>query len=177
MRSFFFVLLFCLLFSAGCRTGGGDAWHFSEEDSGLSLDVRVGDEIFITLQEEDSEEDSSSYFWKQAQPVNPKVLLTGGIKRGMAKRNGTGPDLRVVQYRFLVIGEGYSGVSLEYRASDAPDVSDVQKRFDLLVKSKGKPLELKDIFEDGPPPDTMTDSKGNVVPKPAELPGSPNSRK
>ena len=173
MRSFFCALLFSLLLSAGCRTGGGDAWHFSEDDSGLSLDARVGDEIFITL----PEEDSSAYFWKQAQPVNPKVLLTGDMKRGTAKKNGTGPDLRVVQYRFLVIGEGYSGVSLEYRASDAPDASPASKRFDLLVKSQGKPLELKDIFEDGPPPDTMTDSKGNVVPKPAELPGSPNSRK
>lgn len=172
MKFFHPAVFLGLFLAAGCAAGGGTAWHFSEDDSGMVLDAQVGDEIFITL----PAGDDPACFWKQAQPVNPKVLLTYDMKRGTAKKNHEGPDLRVVQYRFRVIGEGFSGVSLE---RDPPEDGGLQPgpvRFDLLVKSKGKPLELKDIFEEGPPPDTMTDSKGNVLPKPAELPGAPGGR-
>lgn len=172
MKSFHPAVFLSLFLAAGCASGGGTEWHFSEDDSGMILEARVGDEIFVTL----PAGDDPACFWKQIQPVNPKVLLSYDMKRGTAKKNHQGPDVRVVQYRFRVIGEGFSGVSLERGMSDGGELPSGPVRFDLLVKSKGKPLELKDIFEEGPPPDTMTDSKGNVLPKPAELPGSPRGR-
>ncbi len=161
------ILFACavLILLAGCSYFEPAEYHFSEEATGLTQDVRVGDLITVTL----PAGDDPACFWKPGKGLNPDVLLTLDIIQGKARKHNTGPLIPVIQFRYRVLAEGFSGIALEYEGPVNEDGESESKRFNLLVRATGKPLELQDIFEEGKPPEIMTDSKGNIIPKTANL--------
>ena len=135
-------------------------FDFSADLSGETLDCTAGDLIAVTL----PTGNETDYFWKEAKPVDPAVLMRLDIKQGKAENLKTGKMENVIQYQYRVTNRGFGGISLEFSNG-----TQIKKRFDLLIRAKGKPVQLEDMFKDGPPPDTMVDSKGNVHQKPKHL--------
>lgn len=152
-----------LILLTGCFTPTPVQYDFAPAQSGATLDCRAGDLITVTLPVNG---DTSGLFWREAKPVNPNVLIRTDIVQGKAENLATKKMEKVIQYRYRVTNGGFAGISLEYSDRHGSQVRD---RFDLLVRAEGKPVQLEDLFKDGPPPETMTDSKGNVVEKPRHL--------
>lgn len=158
----FFLLLFSAASALLCTACGHIPVNFeySADRSGETLDCTAGDRISVTL----PAGNKIDYFWREAKPVDPSVLMRLDIKQGKAKNLKTGKTENVIQYQYRVTNSGFAGVSLEYSNGYS-----VEQRFDLLVRAKGKPIQFEDMFKDGPPPDTMVDSKGNVHKRPKHL--------
>lgn len=149
-----------ILFTAACAHTPVQ-YDFSAERSGETLDCTAGDLITVTL----PKSRKTDFFWKEAKPVDPAVLMRLDIKQGKAKNLHTGKTENVIQYHYRVTNRGFGGISLE-----CSNGQKVEQRFDLLIRAKGKPVQFEDMFKDGgPPPDTMVDSKGKVHQMPKHL--------
>lgn len=151
--------LLLLLLTAACAHSPV-RYDFSVERSGATLDCIAGDLITVTL----PASKKNDFFWKEAKPVDPAILMRLDIKQGKAKNLKTGKTENVIQYHYRVTNSGFGGISLE-----CSNGHKVDQRFDLLVRAQGKPIQFEDMFKDGPPPDTMVDSKGNVHKLPKHL--------
>lgn len=153
------VSLLLILITAACAHTPV-RFDYSVERSGETLDCMAGDLITVTL----PASKKTDFFWKEAKPVDPSVLMRLTIKQGKAENLKTGVAENVIQYHYRVTNKGFAGISLE-----CSNGHKIEKRFDLLVRAKGKPVQFEDMFKDGPPPDTMVDSKGNVHKMPKHL--------
>lgn len=151
---------FALLLLAAACAHTPVQFDYSVEQSGETLDCTAGDLITVTL----PASSKTDFFWKEAKPVDPAILMRLTIKQGKAENLKTGKTENVIQYQYRVTNSGFGGISLE-----CSNGHQIDQRFDLLVRAKGKPIQFEDMFKDGPPPDTMVDSKGRVHKLPKHL--------
>ena len=158
-----------LLLSAGCSLFFGEEEHRLElEDSGSTLEVRTGDTIIVTL----PRDPRSGRAWRVVAPPHSAVLAKTDVRRGKTFRSGDSDHpMEAVQFFYRAVGPGYAGISLERKGpADETGMRGPTERFNLLVHAEGEKLSPGNIFqEDDNVPETMTDSKGNVVPKPGHL--------
>ena len=158
MKHLSLLLLLPLLLS-GCGMFGPSEYVFDPGSSGSTAEVRTGDRILVILP---SDRDPA-LFWKTAAPPDPKVLMRLSVRSGKIRKND-GPEFYAVEYAYRVVGPGFAGIALERNGKGG------RERFNLLIRAEGEPQKAEDIFGEGEkPPDTMTDSKGNVVKKPKNL--------
>ena len=144
---------------------GPEEYVFDSGSSGSTAEVRTGDRIVVILPSEKAPE----RFWKTAAPSDPKVLLRLSVRSGKTSKNG-GPEFYAVEYTYRVVGPGFAGIALERNGPPDAEGRRTRERFNLLVRAEGEPRQAEDIFEKGEkPPETMTDSQGNVVERPKNL--------
>jgi len=161
-----------LTLAAGCSLFGEQEHNLSLEDSGATLEMRTGDRIIVTL----PRDPRVGRAWRVVSPPHSAVLAQTDVRRGKTSR-ADDPDrtMDAVQFFYRVVGPGYAGISLERKGP--PDESGVHgpaERFNVLIHAEGDKVSPGNIFKDDDDvPDTMTDSKGNVVPKPGHLLDAP----
>ena len=157
-----------LLLISGCSLFGEQEHSLSLEDSGSTLEVRTGDRILVTL----PWDPRSGRAWRVVAPPHTAVLARVDVRRGKTSRSDD-PDrtLDAVQFFYRVVGPGYTGISLERKGpADENGVRGPMERFNVLIHAEGERVSPGNIFEDDDDiPDTMMDSKGNVVPRPGHL--------
>lgn len=157
-----------LLTCAGCSLFGEQEHHLSLEDTGSTLEVRTGDRILVTL----PRDPRRGRAWRVVTPPHSAVLARIDVRRGKTSRSDD-PERTIdaVQFFYRAIGPGYAGIALERKGlADENGVRGPTERFNVLVHAEGERVSPGNIFEDDDDiPDTMTDSKGNVVPKPGHL--------
>lgn len=157
-----------LLTGAGCSIFGEQEHNLSLEDTGSTLEVRTGDRIVVTL----PRDPRRGRAWRVASPPHSAVLARIDVRRGKTSRSDD-PERTIdaVQFFYRAIGPGYAGIALERKGlADENGVRGPTERFNVLVHAEGERVSPGNIFKDDDDiPDTMTDSKGNVVPKPEHL--------
>lgn len=157
-----------LLTVSGCSLFGEQEHSLSLEDTGSTLDVRTGDRILVTL----PLDRRSGRAWRVASPPHTAVLAQIDVLRGKTSRSDE-PDqtMDAVQFIYRVVGPGYAGIALERKGlADENGVRGPSERFNVLIHAEGERISPGNIFKDDDDvPETMTDSKGNVVPKPGHL--------
>lgn len=157
-----------LLLISGCSLFGEQEHSLSLEDTGSTLDVRTGDRILVTL----PRDPRTGRAWRVAAPPHSAVLARVDVRRGKTSRaDDPGQSMDAVQFFYRVVGPGYAGISLERKGpADENGVRGPSERFNVLIHAEGERVSPGNIFEDDDDiPQTMTDSKGNVVPKTGHL--------
>ena len=157
-----------LLLLSGCSFFGEQEHSLSLEDTGSTLDVQTGDRIIVTL----PRDPRSGRAWRVVTPPGAAVLARIDVRRGKTSR-ADDPErtMDAVQFFYRVVGPGYAGISLERKGpADENGVRGPSERFNVLIHAEGDRVSPGNIFEDDDDiPQTMTDSKGNVVPKTGHL--------
>lgn len=157
-----------LMTAAGCSLFGEQEHSLSLEDTGSTLDVRTGDSILVTL----PRDPRSGRAWRVVSPPHAGVLVRTDVRRGKTSRaDDPEQTMDAVQFFYKVVGPGYAGIALERKGpADENGVRGPSERFNVLIHAEGERVSPGNIFKDDDDiPNTMTDSKGNVVPKPGHL--------
>ena len=156
------------LLLSGCFFGE-EEYNLDLDDTGSTLDVRTGDRIVVTL----PRDPRSGRAWREVSPPHTAVLARIDIRRGKTSRTGdSDQEVDAVQFFYKAVGPGFAGISLERKGpADESGVRGPTERFNVLVRAEGDRISPGNIFHDDDEdvPQTMTDSKGNVVPKPGHL--------
>lgn len=171
-----------LLLLPGCSLFGEQEHCLSLEDSGATLNVQTGDRIIVTL----PRDHRSGRAWRVVAQPHAAVLVQTDVRRGKTSRiDDPEQTMDAVQFFYRAVGPGHAGISLERKGpADENGVRGPAERFNVLIYAEGERISPGNIFEDDDNvPQTMTDSKGNVVPKtghlmdPANRPLLPPKRK
>lgn len=153
---------------AGCSLFEEEEHSLSLEDTGSTLNVQTGDRIIVTL----PWDPRAGRAWHVVTPPSAAVLARLDVRRGKTSR-ADDPErtMDAVQFFYRVVGPGYAGISLERKGpADENGVRGPSERFNVLICAEGERVSPGNIFaDDDDIPQTMTDSKGNVVPKTGHL--------
>lgn len=153
----FFITLF-LLSVTGCGTTGRYAYDLTEKDSGLTLNLKSGDEVRVILKSNPS----TGYMWGTDGIPDTDVIrlfVNRFIRNEQTKNISGAPGKQEFVYK--AVGTGEAGIRLSYKRPWEKKIPEATFQLRIVIKPERSFLDDLDRSKQ---PLRRVDSKGRVAP-------------